>query len=57
MKTCASLDCPFIPHCKDYNFLVDRGKRCEIQEDILYRAKILEKKKNKEMENRKFSDK
>lgn len=57
MKTCVSLDCPFVPHCKDYNFLVDRGERCEIQEDILYRAKILEKKKNKEMENQKHSDK
>lgn len=39
--TCVSLNCPFIDHCKEYNFLVDRGKVCEIQTWFLKKAKQL----------------
>lgn len=41
--TCVSLNCPFINHCKEYNFLVDRGKVCEIQTWFLKKAKQLMK--------------
>lgn len=38
MNTCVSLSCPFISYCRFYNFLVDRGERCAIQQEISYRA-------------------
>lgn len=42
-NTCVSLNCPFVNHCKDYNFLVDRGDNCEIQTWFLEKAKCLMK--------------
>jgi hypothetical protein len=33
--------------CKEYNFLVDRGEKCETQEAILRLAKKLEKQRKK----------
>ncbi len=47
MNTCVSIDCPFMRYCKHYNFLVDRGDNCAIQEDILRRAKEYERCKRK----------
>lgn len=38
MNTCVSMKCPFILYCKKYNFLIDRGGRCETQEAILRAA-------------------
>lgn len=38
-NTCCSLRCPFIPYCKEYNFLIDRGEKCKIQEEIIKAAK------------------
>ncbi len=35
MKTCVSMNCPFLKHCKDYNFLVDREGGCKTQKAIL----------------------
>ena len=46
-NTCVSMSCPFILVCKEYNFLVDRGEKCETQEDILRQAKKLEKQRKK----------
>ena len=46
-NTCVSMSCPFILVCKEYNFLVDRGEKCETQEDILRQAKKLEKRRKK----------
>lgn len=43
MKTCVSMNCPFIPFCGKYNFLTDRSPKCEIQEEIVKRAKELMK--------------
>ena len=43
MNTCVSIDCPFIWYCNQYNFEVDRGDRCEHMENILTKAKRLEK--------------
>ena len=43
MNTCVSMDCPFIWYCNQYNFEVDRGDHCEHQDEILRRAKLLEK--------------
>lgn len=40
--TCVSMNCPFIPYCKDYNFLVDRNPKCQTQEKILLAAKHLQ---------------
>lgn len=40
MKTCVSMNCPFIDYCKDYNFLVDRGEKCETKERLIRSAKI-----------------
>lgn len=47
MNTCVSMSCPFILVCKEYNFLVDQGDKCETQEDILRQAKKLEKQRKK----------
>lgn len=47
MNTCVSMGCPFILVCKEYNFLVDRGEKCETQENILRLAKKLEKHRRK----------
>lgn len=47
MNTCVSMGCPFILVCKEYNFLVDRGEKCETQEAILRQAKKLEKQRRK----------
>ena len=46
-NTCVSMSCPFIMVCKEYNFLVDRGEKCETQEHILRQAKKLEKQRKK----------
>lgn len=46
-NTCVSMSCPFILVCKEYNFLVDRGEKCETQEHILRQAKKLEKQRKK----------
>jgi hypothetical protein len=46
-NTCVSMNCPFIPICNKYNFLVERGEKCSVQEDILYKAKELEKQRKK----------
>lgn len=46
-NTCVSMSCPFILVCKEYNFLVDRGEKCETQEAILRLAKKLEKQRKK----------
>jgi hypothetical protein len=35
MNTCVSMNCPFIFCCKEYNFLVDRGSGCNIQNKIV----------------------
>lgn len=43
MKTCCSINCPFIPFCKDYNFTIDRKDGCETQSLILQRAEKLKK--------------
>lgn len=48
MKTCVSMSCPFISYCRFYNFLVDRGERCPIQQEIVSRAKTLIGKEEKE---------
>ena len=47
MNTCVSMSCPFILVCKEYNFLVDRGEKCDTQENILIQAKKLEKQRRK----------
>ena len=46
-NTCVSMSCPFILVCKEYNFLVDRGEKCDTQEAILRQAKKLEKQRRK----------
>lgn len=35
LRTCISMNCPFIEICKDYNFLVDREKGCKTQNKII----------------------
>ncbi len=47
MNTCVSLSCPFISYCRFYNFLVDRGERCAIQQEIVFRAERLKEKEEK----------
>ena len=47
MNTCVSLSCPFISYCRFYNFLVDRGERCAIQQEIVFRAEKLKEKEEK----------
>ncbi len=47
MNTCVSLSCPFIPYCRFYNFLVERGERCAIQQEIVFRAERLKEKEEK----------
>lgn len=47
MNTCVSMSCPFIMVCKEYNFLVDRGEKCDTQENILRQANKLEKQRRK----------
>lgn len=37
------MNCPFICHCRHYNFSVDRGAVCANQVDILQKAKKMEK--------------
>lgn len=48
-NTCVSLNCPFMNLCKHYNFLIDRGEKCIIQEEIVQKAIKLEKEKGKIM--------
>lgn len=48
MKTCVSMNCPFIHYCKFYNFLVDRGDGCDTQKKIMESAERLKKQKRKE---------
>lgn len=47
MSNCVSMNCPFIPYCKEYNFLIDRGDKCNIQEEIIKGAEKLKKQKGK----------
>lgn len=47
MNTCCSMACPFIPYCKEYNFLVDRGEYCDTQRKIIDAAKQMEKRNKK----------
>lgn len=42
---CIQLRCPLIGVCKHYNFLVDRGTKCDIQQKII---KAVEKLKERE---------
>lgn len=57
MQTCITLNCPFISCCTEYNFLVDRGGKCRVQEEILSRAKVYEGRKGKqEIGNNKVED-
>lgn len=51
MNTCVSLSCPFISYCRFYNFLVDRGERCAIQQEISYRAER-QKEREKALQKR-----
>lgn len=44
MKTCVSIECPFILYCKKYNCEVDRTGGCKVQDNIMTLAKRLEKK-------------
>ena len=44
MATCVSMNCPFIPYCKHYNFKVGRTGGCEVQKKILDAAKELQKR-------------
>lgn len=46
MKTCVSIDCPFISFCKAYNFLVDRSDGCDTQNSILKAAEKLAPRKS-----------
>lgn len=39
MKTCISLNCPYIDICKYYNFNIDRGQKCETRDRITELAK------------------
>ena len=39
INTCVSMNCPFIFCCKEYNFFIDRGDKCNIQERIIKEAK------------------
>lgn len=48
MKTCVSIECPFIHYCKDYNFLVDRGNGCSTQREIMEAAEKLKRQRRKE---------
>lgn len=41
--TCISLKCPLIRFCKEYNFLIDRGEKCETQKKIIEAVKIIKK--------------
>lgn len=43
--TCVSLKCPFIKHCKDYNFLIERGTECSIQKEIIEKSKQIIKER------------
>lgn len=47
MTTCVSLNCPFIRYCKEYNFTVDRGERCEHMEQIVRKATGFDKQRKK----------
>ena len=54
MKTCISLECPFMTLCKHYNFLIDRGESCPIQEKIVYCVgKYREQQRRKRKEEKK----
>lgn len=54
-NTCCSLSCPFINICKHYNFLVDRGNKCEIMESSIERAiKTQKNRKKSKTESRKY---
>lgn len=53
-NTCVSLNCPFIPFCNQYNYLVDRGDECEVQQKILERGeRFMKDRKRREREARK----
>jgi hypothetical protein len=43
MNTCVSINCPFIRYCNEYNFLVDRGEKCNIQDEIIKSAEKYKK--------------
>ena len=50
-NTCCSLNCPFIPICKEYNFLVDRGKECKIMEFIIEKSIKIQKERKRRMKS------
>ena len=50
MNTCVTLDCPFICYCKEYNYTVDRGERCEHMEQIIRKATRFDKQRKKAKE-------
>lgn len=43
MKTCVSIQCPFIAFCKQYNNNYDRSDGCETQQMIVDKAVRLQK--------------
>lgn len=45
MKTCVSMNCPFMGICKEYNFLVDRSNGCKTQQFILKKSSEMLKRK------------
>lgn len=48
MKTCVSIECPFIHYCKAYNFLINLEGGCPTQKAILEAAEKLKKQRRKE---------
>lgn len=38
MKTCCSINCPFINQCKDYSNFVDKKNGCKTQKSIIDNA-------------------
>lgn len=46
-NTCCSLNCPFIGVCKEYNFLAERGEKCDTMEAIIEKAEKVQKKRKK----------
>ena len=49
--TCVQMNCPFICHCRHYNFSIDRGAVCTNQVDILQKAKTMENAAKNKIKN------
>lgn len=45
--TCISLRCPLINFCKHYNFLIERGEKCETQQKIIDAVEKIKKERKK----------